>query len=112
VGVLQCLGLLEISDRRVHYPTLGVGDVGDLAAGAEHDADEDAGLVLEQEGAERDGEDQSEVFGPVTGEHAEGDAVHRSASGRFVCLCIMLWRMQLPGTLYPVLRTNTKVATR
>ena len=81
IGVLQRLGLLEVSDRRVHHPNLGVGHVGDLAAGSEHDADEDAGLVLEQEGAEGDGEDQAEVFGPVTSEHAQGDAVHRPTKG-------------------------------
>ena len=78
IGVLQRLGLLEILGCRIHHPNLGVGDVGDLAACAAHDAGEDAGLILEQERAERDGENQTEVFGPVTGEHAEGDEVHRT----------------------------------
>src|SRR5262249_55434760 len=53
-------------------------DVEDLASRAPHDAGEDRGLVLEQEGAEGDGEHETEVLGPVAGQHSEGDEVHEA----------------------------------
>lgn len=77
VGILECLGLFPVFGLRIHDPDLGVGHVEDLACRPLHDAREDRGLVLQQEGAERNGEDEPEVFGPVAGQHTKCDEVHR-----------------------------------
>jgi hypothetical protein len=44
--------------------------------GVLHDASEDGNLVLQEEGRERDGEDEADVFSPITDQHAESDEVH------------------------------------
>ena len=76
IGVLERLGLFEILSLRIHYPNLRVGDVGNLAAGALENSGEDRGLVLEQERAKGDREDEAEIFGSVAGQHFERDEIH------------------------------------
>jgi hypothetical protein len=41
VCVLEGLGLLEVFGLGIHHPDVGVGDIGDLAAGAFENSGED-----------------------------------------------------------------------
>src|SRR5262249_42499995 len=65
---------------RVHDPDVGLRDIQNLAAGAPEDPREDRGLVLQQEGTKRDGEDQPEILGAIAGQHFEGYQVHATVS--------------------------------
>ena len=54
-----------------------VFNVVDLAGGARHQAGEDGALLSHQEGGKRHGKNQSQVLGPVGGEHLQGDKIHK-----------------------------------
>ena len=76
ICVLESLGLFKIFRLGIHHPNLGIGNVANLAASSVKNAGEDGRLVLQQEGAKGDGEDQPEIFGPITCQHFESDEVH------------------------------------
>src|SRR5262249_35427715 len=76
IGVLERFGLLEILRLRIHHPDVCVSDVRDLAAGAFKNPGEDGGLVLEQERAKGDGENEAEIFSSVDVQHFERDEMH------------------------------------
>ena len=74
--MIQRFGLLEVLGLAVHHPDFSVGHVGNLAACPLENAGEDGGLVFQQKRGESDGEDQAQVFGPVPGQHFEGNEIH------------------------------------
>src|SRR5262249_25390726 len=99
VGVLKRLGLVPVFRLWIHHPDLGIGDSENLARGALHDPGEDRGLVFEEEGAERDCENEPEVFRPVADQHPKGHEVHPRA---------LLLTSVLGGTKYPVKELFTR----
>src|SRR5262249_33370068 len=78
VGIFERLGLLKILGLRIHHPNLSVGDIRNLAACALENPREDRRLVLQQEGAEGDRENQAKILGPIACEHFPCNEVHRS----------------------------------
>src|SRR5262249_57109964 len=91
ISILERFGLLKIFRLRIHHPNLRVGDIGDLTAGALKNSGEDRGLVLEQERAKGDGENEAEIFSSVAGQHFERDEIHAGSP--------LLWTYRLVGMI-------------
>src|SRR5262249_27162406 len=76
IRVFQSLRLIKILSLRIHHPDVCIGNVANLAASTFHDPGKDRRLVLQQKCTKGDGEDQTEVLRPITGEHLPSYKIH------------------------------------
>jgi len=76
VVVGERFDFIDVLGFLVHHPNVRVGHVQDLACGPFHDPGKDRTLVLEEKGGKSNGENQTDIFRVVTGEHAERHEVH------------------------------------
>ena len=80
LGVLHRLDVVDELDLGVHDPDVGLGQIGDDAVGAGHQAGEDRGLLGDEEGREGEPHDDAQVLAAIAHEHFQGDAVHSESS--------------------------------